>query len=145
MPRPSPYTDKQKAAILEAVRSGRKAGKKWPEIHAAATVAGYKGGLEYLKQFAHKGGAVRRRRKSSVVAAAAAPVAATAKQKRGRPKGSKNAVKPGPGRPSAVAGNGAGLAGIEAIVARMVEQRVRAAVARAVKALEMAAQELKSV
>jgi hypothetical protein len=25
MPRPSPYTDKQKAAILEAVKDGRKA------------------------------------------------------------------------------------------------------------------------
>ena len=30
MPRPSPYTDKQKAAILEAVKADRMAGKKWP-------------------------------------------------------------------------------------------------------------------
>jgi hypothetical protein len=123
-----PYTDAQKSAILEAV----KAGKKWPEIHAAATEAGYKGGLQYLIKFAHKGGAVRRRRKSSV-AAATAPI-----HKPGRPKGSKNAVRRGPGRPKAipVAGNGAGLADIEAIVERTVEQRVRATVARAVRALE---------
>jgi hypothetical protein len=37
MPRPSAYTAKQKAAILEAVKTGRKSGKKWPEIHAAAS------------------------------------------------------------------------------------------------------------
>ena len=60
MPRPSPYTDKQKAAILEAVKSARKAGKKWPEILEAAKAEGFKGGLEYLKQFAHKGAAVSR-------------------------------------------------------------------------------------
>src|SRR5476651_1624910 len=92
MPRPSPYTDKQKSAILEAVKSGRKAGKKWPEIHAAATEAGYKGGLQYLMKFAHKGGAVRRRRRGK------APAAATsAKRKPGRPKVSTNAIKRGPG------------------------------------------------
>ena len=126
MPRPSPYTDKQKAAILEAVKSGRKAGKKWPEIHEAATEAGFKGGLEYLKQFARAAGAVRRRRRG-------APKAVTAKRKPGRPKGNKNAVKRGPGRPraAAVAGNDAGLAGIEAIVHSMVKERVRAMVGRA--------------
>jgi hypothetical protein len=139
MARPSPYTAAQKAAILEAVKTGRKAGKKWPEILAAATEAGYKGGLQYLMKFAHMGGAVRRRRRGKPAAAA--------KGKPGRPKGSKKAVKRGPGRPRAitVAVNGAGLAGIEAIVERMVEQRVRAAVARAVKALEGAAKELQSL
>jgi hypothetical protein len=40
MPRPSPYTDRQKAAIFDAVKAGRKAGKKWPEIHEAAAEAG---------------------------------------------------------------------------------------------------------
>ena len=141
MPRPSPYTAKQKAAILEAVKSGRKAGKKWPEILAAATEAGYKGGLQYLMKMARKEGAVRGRRRWH------ATPAATAKPKPGRPKGSKNAVRRGPGRPKAAAvdGNGAGLAGIEAIVERMVEQRVRATVARAVKALEAAAGELKGL
>ena len=29
MSRPSPYSDQQKAAIIEAVKTGR---KKWPEI-----------------------------------------------------------------------------------------------------------------
>ena len=46
-------------------------------------------------------------------------------------------------RAAAVTGNGAGLAGIEAIVEQMVEQRVRATVARAVKALEGAVGELR--
>jgi len=140
MPRPSPYTDKQKAAIIEAVKSSRKSGKKWSEILAAATGAGYKGGLQYLMKLARGSGAVRRRRKGNAVATAAPAVAA---KRPGRPKGSKNAVKRGPGRPRAVAvaGNGAGLAGFEAIV----EQRVRATVARAVKALEAATGELRAL
>jgi hypothetical protein len=46
MPRPSPYTDKQKAAILESVKTGRKAGKKWPEIHDAATGEGFKSSVQ---------------------------------------------------------------------------------------------------
>ena len=141
MPRPSPYTDKQKSAILEAVKAGRKSGKKWPEIHAAATEAGFKGGLQYLMKMARKSGAVRGRRRRGKPAAAAT----TAKRKPGRPMGSKNAVKRGPGRPRAVAvaGNGAGLAGIEAIVERMVEQRVGAKIGAAVRALEIAAGELR--
>jgi hypothetical protein len=46
---------------------------------------------------------------------------------------------------AAVAGNGTGLAGIEAIVERMVEQRVRATVTRAVRVLEGAAGELRGM
>jgi hypothetical protein len=126
MPRPSPYTDKQKAAIIEVVKATRKAGKKWPEILEAAKADGFKGGLQYLMKFAHKAGAVRRRKRRH-----AAP-AATTKRGPGRPKG----------RPK-TAGNGAGLAGIESIVERMVEQRVRATVGRAVASLEAAAKELK--
>ena len=142
MARPSPYTDKQKSAILDAVKSGRKAGKKWPEILETAKSEGFKGSLQYLMKFAHKGGAVRRRRKSSV---AVAKPATMAKRKPGRPKGSTSAVRRGSGRPkvAAVVGNGAGLAGIEAIVKWMVEQRVRATVARAVRVLEVAKGELR--
>ena len=141
MPRPSPYSAKQKSAILEAVKSGRKAGKKWSEIFETAKAEGFKGGLQYLVKMSRSAGAVRRRRKSSV---ATAPAATAAKRGPGRPKASKNAVKRGPGRPraAAVAGNGSGLAGIEAIVKRMVEQRVRATVERAVRALEAAKGEL---
>jgi len=144
MPRPSPYTDAQKSAIIEAVKSGRKDGKKWPEILRAATESGFKGGLQYLKQFARAAGAVRRRR--SAKPGKVAPAVA-AKKKPGRPKGSKNASKRGPSRTKAAAigVNGAGLSGIEAIVERMVEERVGAAVARAVKALEAAAGELRGI
>ena len=140
MPRPSPYTATQKAAILDAVKTGRKTGKKWPEILEAAKSEGFKSSLQYLMKFARASGAVRRRRGSA--AAAASP----ANRKPGRPKGSKNAVKRGPGRPkSVVSSKGAGLSGIEAIVERMVEQRVSATVARAVKALEAAAGELRKL
>lgn len=144
MPRLSPYTDAQKSAILEAVKSGRKAGKKWPEILEAAKAMGFKSGLPYLMQFARAARAIRRRR--SATPDKAAPEVAAAK-KPGRPKGSKNAVKRSPGRPRpvTVSGNGAGLAGIEAIVERMVEERVGAAVAKAVTALEAAVGELKEL
>ena len=146
MPRPSPYTEAQKAAILDAVKSGRKAGKKWPEIHAAATEAGYKGGLQYLMKLASNAGAVRGRRGRKVGTAVKVATAAAAKGKRGRPKGSKN-VKRAPGRPKAVAaaGNGVGLGAIDKIVAQMVEQRVGVAVTKAVEALEAAARELSAL
>lgn len=139
MPRTSPYTDAQKSAILEAVNSARKTGS-WLDALKAAQDAGFKGGLQYLMKFA--GGSKRHGRKPSK---AEAPVAA--KKKLGRPKGSKNAVKRGPGMPKTpvVAGNGAGLAGIEAIVERMVEQRVGAKIGAAVRALERAAGELRGL
>ena len=142
MPRPSPYTDAQKAAILDAVKTGRKAGKKWPEIHAAATEAGYKGGLQYLMKMASNAGAVRRKRKGAKTAKTVA--AFKVKGKRGRPKGSKNATQRGPGRPKAAAA-GVGLSDIDKIVAQMVEQRVGTAVAKAIEALEKAVGALREI
>ena len=137
MARPSPYTDAQKAAILDAVKTARKTGT-WPDALKAAEGAGFKGGLQYLMKFV-SGGAKRRGRK-----AAAKTVSAKGK-KLGRPKGSKNAVKRGPGRPKASGAAGAGLGAIDSIVEKMVEQRVAAAMDRAVKALETAAAELKAL
>ena len=140
MSRPSPYTDKQKAAILEAVKSSRKSGKKWPEVYEAAKAEGFKGGLPYLVKMSRAAGVVRGRRGRKPVRSAA-PVAA--KRKPGRPKGSSKVATRRPGRPKgSVSTNGAGLSGIESIVKRMVEQRVNAAVSRAVAALETAAREL---
>jgi len=138
MARPSPYTGAQKAKILEAVKTGRKTGKKWTEILEATKAEGYKGGLQYLMKMARKGGAVRGRRKAK---------AAPAKGKKiGRPKGSKNAVKRGPGRPKAsVSAKGAGLGAIDNIVSKMVEARVAAAISKAIASLEHAAKALKSI
>ncbi len=139
MPRTSAYTDAQKSAILEAVKAARKTGS-WPDALKAAQEAGYKGQLQYLMKFA--GGKKQRGQKA---VKATAPVAS--KKKAGRPKGSKNAVKKGSGRPTgAVAAiNGVGLDGIEAIVSRMVEERVGAKIGAAVKTLEQTVEELKSL
>ncbi len=146
MPRTSPYTDEQKSAIIEAVKTARKTGS-WPDALKAAKDAGYKGQLQYLMKFA---GGKKQQKSSKAVKPAApgkaeAPVAA--KKKAGRPKGSKNAVKKGPGRPkgAATAMNVAGLDGIEAIVSRMVEQQVGAKIGAAVKALEQTVEELKTL
>ena len=141
MPR---YTPETKSAILRAAIAARGAGKKWLEAHQAAREAGYAGSLQgIVKMIRGSNRKAKRGRKPSVAAKQAAPE----KRKPGRPKGSKNAVKRWPGRPRAavVAVNGAGLAGIEAIVKRMVEQRVRTAVSRSVKALETAAGELREL
>ena len=141
MPRPSP---EMKSAILRAAIAARGTGKKWSEAHQAAKEAGYGGSLQGIVKMIRGGNRKPKRGRKPSAPTAPAPAA---KRKLGRPKGSKNAVKRGPGRPraTAVAGNGAGLAGIEAIVERMVEQRVRATVARAVKALEAAAGELRGL
>ena len=131
MARPSPYDDKQKAAILAAVASGRKSGKKWPEVLKAAEAEGYKGGLAYLMKLSRAPGAIKGRRRRGRV---------------GRPKGSRNAVKRGPGWPKGAAStSGVGLSQIDAIVAGMVEQRVRSAIGQAIKALDLAAETLKKL
>ena len=78
-------------------------------------------------------------------------VAVTTRKRRGkpgRPKGSKNkakaasmngAGKRGPGRPPKAAANGAGLGQINAVVARMVEERTRIVLRGALAALKQAA------
>jgi hypothetical protein len=157
MPR---YSPEMKSAILRAAIAARGAGKKWSEAHEAAKEAGYGGSLQGIVKMIRGGNRkAKRGRKPSAsaepVVAPAAPkrkpgrpkASKIAKRKPGRPKGSKNAVRRGPGRPKAVAvvANGAGLAGIEAIVKRMVEQRVMATVGRAIASLEAAAKELKSL
>ena len=142
MARPSPYTPEQKTAILEAVKAARKTGT-WPDALKAAEGAGYKGGMQYLMKFAD----------SSKRGATKTPKAAGPKKGPGRPKGSTNAAKRGLVRPKGklgrpkgtTAGKGAGLSDIDRIVAQMVEQRLGVALAKAVSALEDAAQELKSL
>jgi len=118
MARPSPYTEGQKTAILDAVKAARKTGT-WPDALKAAKEAGFKGKLPYLMKFA--GGGTRK-----------------GKRRMGRPKGSKTP-------PAAAIRNGSGLGAIDQIVERMVEQRVGVAVSRAVASLERAAKALKSL
>lgn len=139
MPRRSPYTEEQKVNILEAVKSGGKAEKTWPEILIAATEVGYRGGLHYLMKMASNAGAVRRKRKSGKVAK---PVV-VAKGKRGRPRESKNSVKRGARIPNVAAGTGLGE--IDKIVATMVEQRVAKAISRAVASVEQATNALRNL
>ena len=130
MARPSPYSESQKATILEAVKSARKTGT-WGDALKAAHASGFKGGLPYLQKFAG-GGKRRGKLKASKTGG-----------KLGRPKGSKNVVKRGMPARGAVAG--AGLGQIDAVVRRMVEERVSISIGRAVKALEVAAAELKAL
>jgi hypothetical protein len=84
MARPSPYTDAQKASILEAVKTSRKDGS-WADALKAAKEAGFKGGVQYLMKFASGGKKPGK------------PKGGKARGKLGRPKGSKNksvAAKP---------------------------------------------------
>jgi hypothetical protein len=127
--RKSQYSEEQKKAFVDAVKNGRKADASWAEILDAAKTQGFKGSLPYLKKMAATGGAIK------------------SGGRRGRPKGSKNAVKRG--RPAGstvrVASNGANLSDIEAIVSRMVEERVAVAMKRAVTTLERATKELQNL
>jgi len=138
MPRKSPYSDAQKAGIHEAVKTARKTGT-WTDAHKAAKDKGFKGSLPYLMKFI--GGGKKRKGK-------AAPKAAPTKAKKlGRPKGSKNSIKRGPGRPKkiSVPMNKEGLVQIDSIVERMVKKQVGATLSRAVQLLEAVTAELKSL
>ena len=142
MPRTSPYTPEQKAAILVAVKDARKEGQ-WSDALKAAEEAGFKGGLGYLMKLASSNGTPKPPKSTN---AANTPEAVSGKKPRGRPKGSTNVAKRGAGRPKATsAGNGAGLNEIDRIVAQMVEQRLAVALEKAVTSLENAARELKSL
>lgn len=102
------YSPEQKAKIIEAAKIARRKGNKGPKMLEAAKQAGYKGGMISLYALLSK--------KSG---------------KRGRPKGSKNAVK-------VVAMKAAfnGLQDVEKVIQDEVDRRVLAAIERAVQALK---------
>jgi len=144
MPR---YNPEMKSAILRAAIVARAARKKWADALQDAKEVGYEGSVQSLVKMIRAGNNKKRPRRTVVASAPEGPAGpfAAPRRKSGRPKGSKNAVKRAPERVISVAVNDADLAGIEAIVERMVEQRVGAAVAKAVKALGAAKYELRNL
>jgi len=138
--RQSQYSDEQKQAFLDAIKNGRRAGASWAEIFDAAKTQGFKGGLPYLKQMGLKSGAVSAKKRGRPTGSKNAGTKVTAK--RGRPVGSGKRGRPAG---SGGASNGASLGDIESIVARMVKERVAAKMAKAVQALQGAAESLRSL
>lgn len=155
--RVSKYSADEKAAFSDGIKNGRAAGASWAEVHEAAIAQGFKDGLPYLKTFAPSSAIKNRKpagrpkgKKANEIAApetGTAPAVAAELKQRGRPKGSKNkkktvAYKSG-GRGKI--GPGDGLAGVNAIVARMIDERVAAAMVKAVAALETAMATLRAL
>jgi len=97
------YNDAAKAAIVNAAREARLAGKKWPQALAAAKAVGYRGGVISLIGFVTRAG--------------------QAVKKPGRP-----------GRPRKQEANGIGP--IQEIIGRLVKERVKAALDRAIEELQ---------
>jgi hypothetical protein len=101
------YEPEAKAAIIEAAVTARRAGKSWAEAFQAAQAAGYGGSQPGLEQFVRYVSKKQRRR--------------------GRPPGSRN-------RPKGTAG--ADIQSIEAMIGKIVQERVGAAIDGAIGELE---------
>jgi hypothetical protein len=102
------YDPRTKAAIVGAALAARKDGKSWAEAFQAVQAAGYGGSQPGLEQMVRKTGGKRPGR-------------------RGRPPGSKN-------KPSVAAGGD--VSSIGAMIEKIVQERVRAALDRAIAALK---------
>jgi hypothetical protein len=102
------YDPATKAAIVEAASAARKAGRSWSEAFQAAQAAGYGGSQHGLEQMVRKAGGRKPGR-------------------RGRPPGSKNKPR------GAVGGE---FPSIGAMIEKTVQERVRAALDRAIAALK---------
>ena len=121
------YSPKMKSAIMSAAIAVRGAGKKWTEAFQAAKGAGYRGSLQGIVKMIRAGNRKKIVRK---------PVATKPAAKRGpgRPKGSGKRW----GRPALHAVSANGIGQIQAAVERIVAERVRGAIDRAIAALESA-------
>ena len=135
--RKSQYSDDERRAFLTTVRNGRDNDVPWNEIYEAVKTNGFKGSLPYLMKIAAMaGGTGSKKGKVKKI-----PV------KRGRPKGGRNVKR----NEYKTGGNGklrnsaTGLQGIKAIVEAMVEERLSAAMQRAVASLETASKALKNL
>jgi hypothetical protein len=107
------YDPQTKAAILAAATEARAAGKPWSVAFSAAREAGYKGSLQGI---------------THLLMNAKKPAG-----KRGRKPGPKAAVKVTSGRPLKVA---AGTDSIEAMVDKLVRERVSSILNKAIATLE---------
>jgi hypothetical protein len=104
------YDDATKAAILKAAVEARAAGKTWPQALEDAKAAGYKGGVVSLMLYVR--------------------AASKGKRKPGRPAKKR-------GRPAkAAAAPAAQVGSIEALIDRIVEERVGAALEQAIAVLQ---------
>lgn len=110
MSRVSPYSDDQRAAIVQAAKNAQRKGN-WQDGLKAAKEEGYKGGLGYLMKLVSPG------------------------KRRGRPQGSLNAKKSPVVAPAV---NGNSMDQIERIVAAEVSHRLNAARQSAIAALNEA-------
>lgn len=126
MPRMS-YEPATRDAILKAAKDARANDKTWTEAHAAATEAGYKGGVQgiiKLMRANEEGGG-----------------GGKAKRKPGRPKGSRNKMMNQKSTAMAtprMAKSGGGSNDILSMVENIVKSRVNAALDYAISALQSA-------
>jgi hypothetical protein len=104
------YSPKTRTAILDAVRQARAQKKSWKDAHTAAKAAGYKGGLPAIIKM----------------------VRMESGKGPGRPKGAGRR----PGRPPGRSASVNGVGSINAIVDKIVKDRVRIAIQRAIAVLE---------
>jgi hypothetical protein len=118
------YTAAMKSDIMSAAIAARGAGKKWTEALRAAVEKGYRGSLQGIVKMIR---ASNRKKHSKPAAKVGRP-----KGKIGRPKGSGKRL----GRPSLKAVSVNGFGSIQAAVDRIVNERVSAALDRAIAALK---------
>jgi len=108
-----------------AVRSGRAAGESWSDVFKAVQKMGFKSSIGYLQQLTNTNNGSKR------------------KKRMGRPKGSKN--KASVSMAVKARSHSESLSGIEAIVNRMVAERLNSKVKKAIEALKTGTAQLKSL
>jgi hypothetical protein len=118
------YNPRTKAAIVEAATAARKSGKTWKQAFEAAKEKGYTGSTPALVKMMNY-------------------VAGKGRKRRGRKPGRKPAAVPiqkrGPGRPpKAKVGRSKGTGSIGAMIDRLVRERVRGVLDRAIAVLQQA-------
>jgi hypothetical protein len=118
------YSENTKAAIIKAVLDARSANKSWNDAHAIAKKEGYKGNVRCLYKLiiAKKKASKKRGRPAKVKAVATTGLGTVTVRAKKR------------GRPAKVVTTN--LDSVEAIVRRVVQQRVDAALDKAIAALK---------
>jgi hypothetical protein len=122
------YSPAIKSKIMSAAIAARGAGKKWSEALQAAKAVGYRGSLQGIVKM------IRAGNRKKIVRKPAAVKPAVTKRGPGRPKGIGKRL----GRPPMKTVSVNGLGSIQAAVDRIVQERVNAALSRAIAVLETA-------